>query len=41
MNRPTDIHVVARAADFAARTHTHHRRKGEAAEPLRIPREQQ
>ena len=33
MNRPTDIQVVARAADFAARKHTHHRRKGEAAEP--------
>jgi len=33
MNRPTDIQVVARAADFAARRHTHQRRKGEAAEP--------
>jgi len=32
MNRPTDIQVVARAADFAARRHTHQRRKGEAAE---------
>jgi len=33
MNRPTDIQVVARAADFAARRHTHQHRKGEAAEP--------
>lgn len=33
MNRSTDIQVVARAADFAARSHTHQRRKGEAAEP--------
>jgi (p)ppGpp synthase/HD superfamily hydrolase len=33
MNRPTDIQIVARAADFAARKHTHQRRKGEAAEP--------
>jgi (p)ppGpp synthase/HD superfamily hydrolase len=33
MNRPTDIQVVARAADFAARRHTHQQRKGEAKEP--------
>lgn len=33
MTRPTDIQIVARAADFAARRHTHQRRKGEAAEP--------
>jgi len=33
MIRPTDIPTVTRAADFAARRHTHQRRKGEAAEP--------
>ena len=33
INRPTEIQVVARAADFAARRHTHQRRMGEAAEP--------
>lgn len=33
MNRATDIQVVARAADFAARRHTHQQRKGEAKEP--------
>ena len=33
MIRPTDIQTVTRAADFAARRHTHQRRKGEAAEP--------
>jgi guanosine-3',5'-bis(diphosphate) 3'-pyrophosphohydrolase len=29
----TDLQIVTRAADFAARRHTHQRRKGEAAEP--------
>ena len=33
MERRTDIQIVARAADFAARLHTHQRRKGEAMEP--------
>ncbi len=33
MERPTEIQIVTRAADFAARRHTHQRRKGEAAEP--------
>ena len=33
MTRPTDVQTVTRAADFAARRHTHQRRKGEAAEP--------
>jgi len=33
MIRPTDIQTVTRAADFAARRHTHQRRRGEAAGP--------
>ncbi len=33
MSQQTDIQVIARAANFAARRHTHQRRKGEAAEP--------
>jgi guanosine-3',5'-bis(diphosphate) 3'-pyrophosphohydrolase len=33
MSQPTDIQTIARAADHAARRHTHQRRKGEAAEP--------
>ena len=33
MKRPTDIQIVARAADFAAQRHTRQRRKGEAEEP--------
>ena len=32
MNRYTDIQVVVRAGDFAAKRHTRQRRKGEAAE---------
>jgi (p)ppGpp synthase/HD superfamily hydrolase len=33
MNRPTDIQIVARAADCAERRHTHQRHNGEVAEP--------
>lgn len=33
MQREPDILLIARAADFAARQHTHQRRKGEAEEP--------
>ena len=33
MDPSSDLVLVARAADFAARTHTHQRRKGEVAEP--------
>jgi (p)ppGpp synthase/HD superfamily hydrolase len=33
MSQQTDIQVIARAANFAARRHTGQRRKGEAAEP--------
>lgn len=33
MSQLTDLQIIARAADFAARCHTDQRRKGEAAEP--------